>query len=89
MPIWHIKERPGRSAVPPVRLHRTRRHHGRQCAQNSERAIEVSVYVVRAFLKLKEMLKGNKELARRMDELERKLATHDSAILEIVEKKFS
>ena len=52
---------------------------------NSERAIEVSVYVVRAFLKLREMVKGHKELAQRMDELERRLATHDVAIREIVE----
>lgn len=51
---------------------------------SSARAVEVSVYVVRAFVELREMLAGNRELARRLDELEsrieRKLETHDQAI---------
>ena len=37
---------------------------------NSPRAIEVSVYVVRAFVKLREVLASNKELAKRLDKLE-------------------
>ena len=37
---------------------------------NSPRAIEVSVYVVRAFVRLREMLASNAELAKRLDELE-------------------
>lgn len=51
---------------------------------NSRRAIEVSVYVVRAFVQLREMLSSNKELANRLDELERKLTTHDHAISGII-----
>lgn len=51
---------------------------------NSERAVEMSIYVVRAFVQLRDLLSSNKELARRLDELEariaRKLATHDQAI---------
>jgi phage regulator Rha-like protein len=51
---------------------------------NSARAIEVSVYVVRAFVKLRELLATHKELAKRLDELEarieKKLAAHDQAI---------
>lgn len=51
---------------------------------NSPRAIEMSVYVVRAFVQLRELLASNTELARRLDELEariaKKLATHDEAI---------
>ena len=39
---------------------------------NSPRAIEVSVFVVRAFVKLREVLATHKELARKLDELERK-----------------
>ena len=38
---------------------------------NSARAIEVSVYVVRAFVRLREALTANKELARKLDVLER------------------
>jgi hypothetical protein len=44
--------------------------------------------VVRAFVQLRELLTSNKELAKRLDELEarilRKLATHDEAIATIV-----
>jgi cell division septum initiation protein DivIVA len=45
-------------------------------------------HVVRAFVKLRELLASNKELARRLDELEarieKKLATHDQAIAAIL-----
>ena len=51
---------------------------------NSPRAVEMTIYVVRAFLQLREMLASNKELAQRLDELERKLATHDQAITGIL-----
>jgi len=56
---------------------------------NSPRAVEVSLYVVRAFVELRETLASHKELAKRLDELEsrigRKLATHDQAITGILE----
>lgn len=51
---------------------------------NSPRATEVSVYVVRAFVRLRNLLASNKELARRLDQLERKLGTHDQAIAGLV-----
>ncbi len=55
---------------------------------NSPRAIEMSVYVVRAFVQLREMLASNKELARRFAQLEtrldKKLSTHDEAIAAIL-----
>jgi hypothetical protein len=55
---------------------------------NSPRAIEMSVYVVRAFVQLREMLASNKELARRFAQLEtrldKKLTTHDEAIAAIL-----
>src|SRR5205823_3434348 len=46
---------------------------------NTPRAIEVSVYVVRAFVKLREMFASHKELAHKLAELERKLEKHDEA----------
>ena len=52
---------------------------------NSPRATEVSVYVVRAFVRLRELLASNRELARRLDQLERKLGSHDQAIAELVD----
>lgn len=39
---------------------------------NSERAVQASVQVVRAFIKLREMLASNAELARKLAELEKK-----------------
>jgi len=47
---------------------------------NSARATEVSVYVVRAFVRLREFLAEHRDLARRLDAHERKLASHDQAI---------
>ena len=39
---------------------------------NSERAIEVNIHIMRAFVKLREMIASNKDLAKRLDELENK-----------------
>ena len=50
---------------------------------NSPRAIEMSVFVVRAFVRLREMLATNRELAEKLRQLERRLETHDEAIQEI------
>ncbi len=56
---------------------------------NSPRATEVSIYVVRAFVQLRDTLIAHKELAKRLDELEakieRKLSTHDQAIAGILD----
>lgn len=51
---------------------------------NTKRAIQVSVFVVRAFVKLREMLSTHKELAHKLAELERKLQNHDESIRSIV-----
>ncbi len=55
---------------------------------NSPRAIEMSVYVVRAFVKLRELLSSNRVLSRKLDELERRLTKrldmHDEAIAAIL-----
>jgi len=40
------------------------------CVLNTPRAIQISVFVVRAFVRLRETLASNKELARKLDELE-------------------
>jgi hypothetical protein len=39
---------------------------------NTPRAVEVSIYVVRAFVKLREMIASHKDLARKLDDLEKK-----------------
>ncbi|MEO8343545.1 MAG: ORF6N domain-containing protein [Gallionella sp.] len=50
----------------------------------SERAVEVSLHVVRAFVHLREMIVGHKELAQKLNQLERKVGAHDKAIAEII-----
>lgn len=45
---------------------------------NSPRAVETPVYVVRAFVKLRELVASNAELARKLDALERSIATLDA-----------
>ena len=39
---------------------------------NTPRAIEVSVFVVRAFVKLREMLTAHKDILRKLEEMEKK-----------------
>jgi ABC-type uncharacterized transport system fused permease/ATPase subunit len=51
---------------------------------NTHRAIEISVYVVRAFVRLREILSTHKALANRLAELESKIETHDEAIRSLV-----
>jgi len=52
---------------------------------NSPRAVRASVFVVRAFVRLRRMLFQHKELAARLDELERKLEGHDRQIIALVD----
>jgi hypothetical protein len=52
---------------------------------NSERAVEMSVFVVRAFVRLRELLSTNQQLAGKIDELEQRLDTHDASIQELIE----
>jgi len=57
---------------------------------NSPRAVQMSVFVVRAFVKMCETLAQNKELAAKLAELERKLTArldnHEKAIVHILEE---
>jgi hypothetical protein len=48
-------------------------------------AVHASVQVVRAFVRLREMLASNRELAQKLTELERKLEGHDAAIHNLFE----
>ena len=50
----------------------------------SERAIQVNIEIMRAFVRLREMISTNKELSKKLDELERKVSTHDKAIAGLI-----
>jgi hypothetical protein len=51
---------------------------------NSEQAVQMSVFVVRAFVRVREMLATNRRLAGKIDELENRLDSHDSVILDLL-----
>jgi hypothetical protein len=55
---------------------------------NSERAITINIEIMRAFVKLRDLLSSNRELARRFAQLEtrldKKLTEHDEAIAAIL-----
>jgi hypothetical protein len=61
--------------------------HGALMAANvliSGRAIQMSVYVVRAFVRLRQMMVTNAEMAEKLAELERRVSGHDQAIRSLV-----
>ncbi|MNC92262.1 hypothetical protein D3C83_86540 [compost metagenome] len=51
---------------------------------NSPQAIRVNIEIMRAFVRLRAMIATNKELSGKLDELERKVATHDQAIAGLI-----
>lgn len=50
----------------------------------SPRAIAVNIEIVRAFVRMRELLSSNKELVQKLAELERKMSTHDQATVGIL-----
>jgi hypothetical protein len=52
---------------------------------NSPRAVEASIFVVRAFVKLRQLITAHKQLAQKLALLERKLGDHDEAIVAIMD----
>jgi hypothetical protein len=52
---------------------------------NSQRAIEMSLFVVRAFVRMREMLRHNRQIAAKIEQLENRLDKHDTDLQEIVE----
>ena len=52
---------------------------------NSPRAVEMSVFIVRAFVQLRKMLSSNKAVAAKLLELERKVSGHDQAIAGLID----
>ena len=51
---------------------------------NSPRAVEMSVFVVRAFVRLRGLLAEYKEIAEKLADLEERIGTHDDAIRGII-----
>lgn len=51
---------------------------------NSPQAIEMSVFVVRAFVRLREIFFTHKELAQKISALENRVSDHDTSIKSII-----
>jgi hypothetical protein len=67
--------------------------HGALQAANvlrSQRAVQMSVFVIRAFVKMREALLGTRELAKKLAALEKKLTSrldvHEAAIVEVLQE---
>ena len=52
---------------------------------NSERAVEINIEIMRAFVRLRAMILSNKDLARKLDALEHKFESHDKHIRSLFE----
>src|SRR5438132_8937384 len=51
---------------------------------NSPRAVDMSVHIVRAFVRLRELIASNKELAKRLDELEKKYDSQFKVVFDAI-----
>jgi phage regulator Rha-like protein len=52
---------------------------------NSKRAVEMSIFVVRAFVRMREALATNQKIVAKLKELETRVGNHDADIQEIVD----
>lgn len=48
-----------------------------------ERAVQMNIFIIRAFVKIRELLATNKDLAYKLEELERRQSEHDGNLAEI------
>jgi hypothetical protein len=53
---------------------------------NSERAIQVNIEIIRAFVKLRQMLASSAKLSRRLDELESKYDRQFRVVFDAIRK---
>jgi hypothetical protein len=53
---------------------------------NSAKAQAMSVYVIRAFIRMREELSANQAIAKRLAEIDNTLLTHDAALRELYQK---
>jgi hypothetical protein len=78
------KSRGGRRTLPRVFT-----EHGALMAAtvlNSKRAIEMSLYLIRAFVEMRETLQTNATILKRLNEIDRRLIEHDSVLQEVIER---
>lgn len=52
---------------------------------NSERAIEINILIMRAFVKLREIISSHKKVEQKLKDIEKKLGDHEDQILQIIQ----
>jgi len=79
---WHRLETMKHSSVPPYAF----TEHGvamLASVLNSKRAVKISILIVKTFVKLRELISTHKELAHKLEQLEKKFEKHDVEIQNI------
>jgi len=51
---------------------------------NSEQANKMSVFIVRAFIRLREMVRTNEKLSQKIAQLEERVSDHDEILIELI-----
>jgi hypothetical protein len=51
---------------------------------NSDQANKMSVFIVRAFIRLREMALTNERLSRKIDDLEKRVSDHDEILIDLI-----
>lgn len=52
----------------------------------SEKAVQMSLYLIRAFVQMREQISANLGVLRRLAEIDKKLLEHDSVLREVIER---
>ena len=84
VPIWHQFKKMKHSYILPYAF----TEHGVAMLAsmlNSEKAIKMSIIIIKTFVKLREIIRAHKELAHKLSELENKIEKHDVEIQSIFE----
>ena len=53
---------------------------------NSKRAIEMSLYLIRAFVEMRETIQTNATILKRLAEIDHHLIEHDSVLRDVIER---
>ena len=83
VPNWHRFDSMKHSAVLPLAF----TEHGvamLATVLRSERAVKMSIYIIKIFVRLRQVLATHKDLAAKIDLLEKRVFKHDSDIRELV-----
>jgi phage regulator Rha-like protein len=82
VPIWHRFKSLKHSSSNPYAF----TEHGvamLASVLNSDKAIKISIFIIKIFMKLRKIIATHKDFASKLTELERKIQSHDEDIITI------